>query len=414
MSTVLVIDDDAIIRQMAQDILEGRGYRTLTADSAPHGLEIIGGEEIDVVVLDLVMPGKGGMEAIPDIQHLSPDSVILILTGYPSLESAMEAVRIGAYDYLRKPLKDEDLVRSVERALERKHLNQENKRLLKELKEYNRTLEQKIEERTKEIRVMHERLLQTEKLSSIGQLTAGVAHEINNPISYIKSNLNLLKECFQKCSLTMTEETRALSSELFSETMDGIGKIERIVSALKKFAHPPDRRLEPVDINALLEDAIQLVWNHIKYIATVKREYGDIPSVSGHPLELSQVFINILINSADAMGKQGEINVKTFRENDRVCIQIEDTGCGIPQENLRKIFDPFFTTKPPGKGTGLGLYIAHQIVEAHYGEISVESTVGIGTRLTVEIPLRDQKGRESGEKENIAYPSRCLDSGPSS
>jgi len=414
MSTVLVIDDDALIRKIAQDVLEGRGYRTLTADSAPNGLEILAREKVDVVVLDLVMPGQGGMEAIPDIQRLSPDSVILILTGYPSLESAMEAVRIGAYDYLRKPLKDEDLAHSVERALERKHLNQENKRLLKELKDYSMKLEQKIEERTREIRTVHERLLQAEKLSCIGQLVAGIAHEINNPLSYIKSNLNLLKECFQERAPTITEEARALSSELFPETMKGIEKVERIVLELKKFASSTEWRLEPVDINSLLEDSIQLVWNRIKHFVTVNRDYGDIPLVYGHHLELSQVFINLLINSADAIEERGEITVKTFRENDWVCIQIEDTGCGIPPENLRKIFDPFFTTKPPGKGTGLGLYIAHQIIEAHHGEIYFDSTVGKGTRFMIEIPLGDPKERENGEKEHIAYPSRCLNSGTSS
>ncbi|MGO9137270.1 MAG: PAS domain S-box protein [Syntrophales bacterium] len=268
-------------------------------------------------------------------------------------------------------------------------------------------------------------LLQSEKMASIGQLAAGVAHEINNPTAFVSSNLKTLsdymndvikligeyrtlagdlkKEATGEESQKMVAERLKLiedletkidvdfiikdAVDLIGESREGTGRIGRIVQDLKNFAHPGDEKLRTVNINNSIESTLNIVWNELKYKAVVHKEYGDVPDTLCYPQQLNQVFMNILVNAAQAIKEKGEISIVTKAVDGHAEIKFADTGVGIPKENLPKIFDPFFTTKDVGKGTGLGLHVAYNIIEKHNGTIEVDSTVNKGTTFTVKIPI---------------------------
>jgi signal transduction histidine kinase len=176
-------------------------------------------------------------------------------------------------------------------------------------------------------------------------------------------------------------------TSLISESSEGASRISRIVQDLKNFAHPGDEKLKPVDLNKNIESTLNVVWNEIKYKAIVHKDYGKLPDIPCYPQQLNQVFMNILVNAAHAISDKGEIRIATLATNGNVEIRISDTGSGIPRENIPKLFDPFFTTKEVGKGTGLGLHVAYDIIKKHHGMIDVESTVGRGSTFTIRLPL---------------------------
>ncbi len=300
-----------------------------------------------------------------------------------------------------------------------------------QLKIYSTELETIVKERTSELHGALEnlqnaqsQLIQSEKMAAIGQLAAGVAHEINNPAGFVSSNMNtladyqndyrnLLKEykmlvallekklVREEIPLEIAEQLDCIkkfedevdidfvqedSLNLVSENMEGMERIKKIVIDLKDFAHPGKDKLQVVDINKGLESTLNVVSNELKYKATVTKDFGELPQLKCYPQQLNQVFMNILVNAAHAIENTGKIHIKTHFTEGNVEIAISDTGCGIPEENLYKIFDPFFTTKDVGKGSGLGMNIAHNIMQRHSGTIDVESSVGVGTKFIIRIP----------------------------
>lgn len=248
---------------------------------------------------------------------------------------------------------------------------------------------------------------QQEKLASVGQLAAGVAHEINNPIGFISSNLGTLKKYTAKFMEYIDASANGLKAEelqqmrkklkidfisedikdLVKESIEGTERVKEIVQNLKSFSRVDDIEVKEADINECLESTIKVIWNELKYKAKLIKEYGELPLVKCYPQQLNQVFMNFLINAVHAIEKEGEIKIKTWQDGKDVFVSISDTGHGIPAENINKLFEPFFTTKEVGKGTGLGLSIAHEIIQKHNGMIDVESEVGTGTTFTVNIPV---------------------------
>jgi two-component system NtrC family sensor kinase len=262
-------------------------------------------------------------------------------------------------------------------------------------------------------------------MASIGQLAAGVAHEINNPTGYVSSNLKTLSEYSEdlleilgvyrdllsevsevvegKRTLSelqrRVEDIRAREEKidmgyilddvpaLIRESREGTERIKEIVLSLKNFAHPGEEKYTYADINKNIESTLNVVWNEIKYKATVTRDYAELPEVECYPQQLNQVFMNMLVNAAQAIKTKGDITIRTRSLEDAVEISISDTGIGIPEENLARIFDPFFTTKEVGKGTGLGLNVGYNIVKKHKGTIDVKSKVGEGTTFTIRLPV---------------------------
>ena len=265
-------------------------------------------------------------------------------------------------------------------------------------------------------------LMQSEKLASIGQLAAGVAHEINNPIGYVQSNLgsleHYLKDLFEmldgyeKAEAALPADAaahvRALREQLdlaflredvpnlMNESKEGITRVRKIVHDLKDFSRADSGvEWEFADLHKCLDSTLNVVHNEIKYKADVIREYGALPEVECLPSQLNQVFMNLMVNAAHAMdGPRGTITLRTGTADEEAWVEVADTGKGIPPENLGRIFDPFFTTKPVGKGTGLGLSLAYGIVQKHHGRIEVTSELGRGTTFRVTVPA---KRRETAE-----------------
>ncbi len=265
-----------------------------------------------------------------------------------------------------------------------------------------------------DLKISQAMALQQEKLAGIGQLAAGVAHEINNPMGFISSNVDTLGRYFKKLeefiSLTESSLTSEIDSQsreniiekrnqlkldfvlsdtenLIRETMEGAGRVTKIVQDLKSFARPSEEELKISNINECVKSTLNIVWNEIKYKATVDKELGNVPAAKCNPQQLNQVFMNILINAADSIDEKGVITIKSWLEDSFVFVSISDTGCGISGKNLTKIFDPFFTTKEIGKGTGLGMSISYDIIKKHDGKLEVESKVGKGTTFTISLPV---------------------------
>lgn len=275
-----------------------------------------------------------------------------------------------------------------------------------ELAQVNRTL-----------RRAQEQLVQTEKLASIGQLAAGVAHEINNPVGFVFSNFSSLERYLgdlfrmlaayeasepllaatpaaaRLAELRQTIELDFLKEDvpaLMAESREGIERVRKIVQDLKDFSRVDTRQeWEWADLHKGLDSTLNIVNNEIKYKADVVKRYGELPEVQCLASELNQVFMNLLVNAAHAIDKtRGTIHLRTGHRDDQVWIEVEDDGCGIAADNLSRIFDPFFTTKPVGHGTGLGLSLSYGIVKKHGGQIQVTSELGRGTCFRVSLPVR--------------------------
>lgn len=274
----------------------------------------------------------------------------------------------------------------------------------------------KLAQANDELKLSESQLVQSEKMASIGLLAAGVAHEINNPIGYVKSNLNVLNDYIdnlkeyeqavtedlilnEHVNLAYQQRKQVLLEKhditylfqdifpLIKSTIGGIDRVDEIVQSLKVFAREelPDKSL--VDINEGLNATLKIVWNELKYNCEIHVDLAKLPMTLAYPSKLNQVFMNLLINAGQSIEEKGDIFVRTRVKDKNIIIEIEDTGCGIAQETLTQIFTPFYTSKPVGTGTGLGLSISHNIVKQHNGDISVISNINKGSCFSVAIPI---------------------------
>jgi two-component system NtrC family sensor kinase len=261
----------------------------------------------------------------------------------------------------------------------------------------------------------HLQLLQSEKMASIGQLAAGVAHEINNPIGFVSSNLGTLRgyadallkvvDAYETLDTALAahpqllryiEEQKQLNElayvrddirTLIAESIEGTTRVRNIVQNLRDFSHVDQGDWQQTNLHAGLDSTLSVARNEIKHKAKVIKDYGELPLVECLPSQINQVFLNLLVNAAQAITDQGTITIRTRADDAMVCVAISDTGSGMAPEVLAKVFDPFFTTKPVGQGTGLGLAVSFGIVEQHGGRIEVESTPGAGTTFSVMLPV---------------------------
>lgn len=264
-------------------------------------------------------------------------------------------------------------------------------------------------------------LLQSEKMASIGQLAAGVAHEINNPVGFVNSNMNSLRNYVETLFKLIDDYDQVLAragnptpvasdiarlkqqadldflkedvSELVKESMDGLKRVKDIVQSLKDFSHVGESDWQVADLHHGLDSTLNIANNEFKYKATVDKQYGQLPLVKCLASQLNQVFMNLIVNASQAIKESGVITIRTGAQDDWAWIEISDNGVGIAPENLSHIFDPFFTTKPIGQGTGLGLSVSYNIVKNHGGSIDVKSELGKGTSFIVRLPLNPSQAQ---------------------
>jgi signal transduction histidine kinase len=268
----------------------------------------------------------------------------------------------------------------------------ENAKAFDEIAKLNETLEARVEERTAELRETQAQLTQAEKMKSLGQLVAGVAHELNNPIGFVHANLQLLDEYVKKLvegRLGEAEKQRVQEAiaKLLQRSREGTQRVKKIVQDLRTFSRMDHAELQDADLHEEIDRNLALMEPRFKNDIRVVREYGELPRVRCYAGQLNQVFLNLLMNACDAIGEEGEIRIVTRPIPAGVRLEFHDDGPGIPQEVRSRIFDPFFTTKPVGVGTGLGLSLSHGIVERHGGRFFVESQPGSGTCFAIELPL---------------------------
>ena len=363
-------------------------------------------------------------------------------------------IKSNDYSFAVKPILSKDELQELSLAFTElsNTLIEEYKRRTQfeqELLELNNQLEQRVERRTLKLKEQNQTLAQvnqdlaetqqqlvhSEKMASVGQLAAGVAHEINNPLGFVLSNLNILKDyvgeyqaayqlMIQLLESTEPSEQQQLadkmlqyfsqaefdylnqdSKELLSESIGGLGRITEIVKNLKQFSRVDHQDIHRCDINDCLHIALNMVNNQVKYHCSIDTEFNELPAIMANAGKLIQVFTNLLINGGQAIeGNQpdsGKIRVKTYTKDHKILIDISDNGKGIATDTIDKIFNPFFTTKPVGEGTGLGLSICYDIIKEHAGDIRVVSAIQQGTTFTVELPLNEKAPSEqaaSGEK----------------
>ncbi len=418
---LLICDDREIGKQVGAS-LSMIGYAFDEVLSDIDLVDQAARRDYQLVLCCIQLKERSGFEVLAPMALKHPDIPILMIANQMPPNLAAEIQKIGAVDFIPLPIDHNRVVVSLANAMA----------LKKALAGKGRPsggkadCRSEIETLTQSLKIARKQVIHSEKMAMVGQLTAGVAHEINNPVGFVSSNLNTLSH-YQKKMMAMTRQYRALLRELqgddihlkrapglekrikkierltvvfdldfvcrdtldlIRESLIGISRVKKIVRDLKTFVHPGQDKPESTDIHNLLDSTLNLVWHKLKYSIAIEKDYGKLPKIQCWVGEINQVLLNLVVNAVQAISGKGTISIKTRAVNNNwIEVSIRDSGCGISEEHRKKIFEPFFTTKPVGHGTGLGLHMSHDIIEKHQGTISFDSHIGIGTTFKIRLPI---------------------------
>ncbi len=368
---VLVIDDDADTRQNLRDILELDGYHVESAGTAAEALSRTDWGRYGAVLLDRKLPDGTAEEVLPQLRRLAPDAPVTIITGSADVEATIAAFRLGASDYILKPINPDELRTRLGRIAN------------------HRRSQKALQERTEELRITTQQLWQAARLAGVGELAASIAHELNNPLGTISLRIEGL------LAKTPSDDPRHKSLEIVGQEVE---RMAGLVSNLLHFSRASVDKVSTVDVCDEVRRTLELVEYHLRkqQIQVVPEFAVVVPVIYADRQQLRQVLLNLFTNAADAMLTGGQLipRVRPGSLPDGVAavvIEVVDTGTGIPSELLSRITEPFFTTKPEGKGTGLGLAICRRIVQQHHGTLAVESRHGEGTTIRITLPVRSDK-----------------------
>lgn len=382
-ATVVVIDDDRNILELTSLILSRRGYQVHTAATALEGMEIIAARNPELVLLDYMMPEMDGLSALREMRARFPSTYVVIFTGKGSEEIAVELMKGGASEYILKPFNNRDLIERLDNVLHireielhNKALQKEHERLLEEIDKWNQELQKRVREKTDALQKAQSEIVQSEKLAALGYLSAGMAHEIRNPLNSISLFVQLMRQ-----------------SSADPEQLDYLGKIlkeiDRIDSIIRKLLDASRRTRSisnDVQIDRIIENALDIFLPQIESGKIhVERRYRVVPPpIKADPTELEQIFTNLFLNALDEMSEGGRLEIEIGVENGKVVVLVGDSGSGIPAEVLPNIFEPFFTTK--ARGTGMGLPVVQRIARIYEGNITVVKSSPEGTVFRLEFP----------------------------
>lgn len=386
---ILIIEDAQTMREFLASLLGYEGYNdVLLVEGGFEGMERLKAEPFDLVITDLSMPGLDGYQVMEYVHENHPQTLVIVITAYGSMESVTEALRQGAFDYVTKPFEAEVILASVERALEKIRLEKEARQKTEQIA---RLFEQ-TQEQLAALQQAETQLLRSARMAAVGELADGVAHEINNPLTVVLGTVQLLLR----------------EPDLDTETVSDLEKIERetqrianIVRNFIDFARPdPAEVYSPLDVNRVLQEVLLLFDGRLakQSIRLVKKLSPNLPPVLGHDGQLRQTFYHIIINALEAMslleapptGHWLKVVTGTL-PNQAVEIIIADTGCGIQKQDIDRIFEAGFTTrveKGTVRGLGMGLFIAYNVIQAHQGTIDVQSESGKGTIFRIALPVQ--------------------------
>jgi len=426
-ATVLIVDDNSANLGVLSETLDQAGLEVWVAQSGKIALERVKYALPDLILLDVMMPEINGFETCCQLKANSETKNIpvIFMTALSDTANKVKGLQLGAVDYITKPFQQEEILARVQLHLKLADLT-------KKLAEKNVLLEQKVAETNQaycELQHMQLQLIQNEKMSSLGQMAAGIAHEINNPVNFIYGNLShaksyiedimgLLKvyqEEYPHPTVRIQAEQDAIDLafiqtdllKLFSSMTLGTQRIQDIVKSMRVFSRLDEAEAKAVDIHEGIDSTLTILQHRLKSRPDypeieVVRDYGQLPLVECYPGQLNQVFMNILSNAIDALeeyrqqrsaqgnAERGKIQIRTEVVRDCwVMIRIADNGTGMSEPVQKRLFDPFFTTKSVGKGTGLGLSISYEIiVEKHGGKLYCQSAPGQGAEFIIEIPIK--------------------------
>jgi signal transduction histidine kinase len=403
---ILIVDDDQAIRTMFACSLSEH-YQCTMAASANDALDCLAADSFDLVLTDVMMPGLNGVELLREIKTRHPETAVIMVSGIDRPQRVRDALNLGASDYLTKPCDLDVLMIAVERALERTRLQRTARQYKADIEKQNKELAL----HASELQRLQAQIIHSEKMASLGQLAAGIAHELNNPAGFIYANMDVLKGrlaglqdlliAYQKVTLppNLAPLVNAIKvrinyamlmddlDSIVSDCHEGAERIRDVVQNLRLLSRLDKAELKQVDLHEGIDATIRLLSQY--YLSgriVLRRDYGELPLVSCYAAQLNQVWMNLLANAAQAVSGNGEVRITTRVETDCAVITIRDSGCGIPEALVPRIFEPFFTTKSVGEGTGLGLSISYGIIERHGGTITVESTSRC-TTFKIKIPI---------------------------
>jgi len=381
---VLIVDDEKVILDLTAIILKNRGYQVFTALSAQEGLDAIERERPELVLLDYMMPNMDGLTALKEIRRRYQETYVIMFTGKGSEEIAVELMKAGASDYILKPFNNQDLVERIESVLKLRAIELQNRallsereRLLAEIADWNRELEARVQEKSEALKRAQAEVVQSEKLASLGYLSAGMAHEIRNPLNSIALFVQLIKSGL--------DEPERL--DYVDKILKEVYRIDSILGKLLDASKRPKFEISEVRVDRILEHTLeaftpQLRQKRIKVVTDIR---SVPPAINADSMEIEQIFTNLFLNSIHVMPEEGTLSVELDRDEEYINLKVSDTGPGIPPENLPNIFDPFFTTN--SRGTGLGLSVVLRIVKTYKGKIEVEKSGPTGTTFSVRLPL---------------------------
>ncbi|MDC8756112.1 response regulator [Janthinobacterium fluminis] len=427
-ATVLIVDDTPANVAVLADYLEDQGLRVVVAQDGEEGLARAHFVKPDLILLDVMMPGMDGFETCRRLKahEAVKDIPVIFMTALTDTGNVVQGFSVGGVDYVTKPIQIEEVLARINTHLSLRAMH-------RQVSEHNQTLRQEVAMRLQteaelqaigneqrsliaKLQQAHEQLLQSEKMASIGQLAAGIAHEINNPIGFVNSNMGALQGYFDTLFGALDDCDEAIKQgadqphiaaryaqirkgadidflkedfgDLMRESLEGLKRVKDIVQALKDFSHVGESNWLAADLHRGLDSTLNIVNNEIKYKAEIVKQYGELPLVKCLASQLNQVFMNLLVNAAHAIKEFGVITIRTGCTGpDWVWVEIGDNGQGMAPDVMKRIFEPFFTTKAVGSGTGLGLSLSYGIVNKHGGRIEVSSEPGQGCRFTVHLPV---------------------------
>ncbi len=410
---VLVADDEPVSRKYLESMLKSWGHKVIMADNGNQAWEILQKGKINLALLDWKMPGLSGPEICTKIRQQTDNFAgyiyIIIVTANDKTSQFVEGLAAGADDYIVKPCDKEVLRCRLNVALRLSEYEAELKRTNQQLQLYNQEMETLVQERSAQ-------LVHAEKMATVGLLSAGIAHEINNPTTFISGNAQTLERFWKDLSPALKSHKQDLDlpsnsfDYIFEETPhiiegihDGVKRIQKIVNGLKGFCRQDPAHLDNCLINDNIKQSLELCHNALKYHVNIELELDEnLPLVKADSQQMDQVLVNLIVNAAHATEntKNAKINIKTSYEEGKVIVRVSDNGTGIKKEKIHDIWKPFFTTKPVGKGTGLGLYTIKGIIESHGGSITAANKNDSGAEFTVTLPAY---AKERSDETQIAH-----------